>query len=463
MDWGYIATADVVGFSAITCTLSRTAELVAETRRRNPAATIVFGGPEPTCAPERAFDAGADYVIRGEAEFTLPQFLEAIAAAEASERPAGPPSAQLREVPGIVWREAGEVRFGPEPHQLDRRELNSLPLIDMTLVGAAAESMTGLVWRSRGCPERCTFCEVCEIWPRYILRDEDTSVNELLSCQAQGLGSTFLIDDNSAANKPSFKRFLRKAIERGYARPIVIQMRADAVFVRDGSIDLELLGLLRDLSPTTIVCIGVESSEDSDLAEIGKHISSQRIASALKAIRKHGLLVHGMFIAFTNDTAETLRRNGRIARNYVTSLQYLFETPLPGTKSTAEHEAAGRVLFHDTADLKFLDGMHVSIRPELMSAKEMQSVVAAEYAKFYSRMRISRAFVTGLLFRHRRLGEGLRGYLRTLPPARRMREWAWLQLEFKFAPWAILRVGRQRFLDFLKDADYTEYLGKLEG
>ncbi len=458
VDWEYVGVADVVGFSAITCTLSRTAELVRETRLRNPSATIVFGGPEPTCAPARSFDAGADYVIRGEAEFSLPQFLDAVNATS----PGAPPSEPLRRVPGVVWREAGEMHFGPEPRQLTRDQLNSLPLIDMSLVGAAAGSMTGLVWRSRGCPERCSFCEVCEIWPRYVTRDEETSVDELLRCQATGTGGTFLIDDNSAANKPAFKRFLRRAIERGYARPIVVQMRADAVFDRQGGLDHELLGLLRDLSPVTIVCIGVESSEDSDLAEIGKHISSERIATALKAIRRHGLLVHGMFIAFAGDTAETLRRNGRFARKYVTSLQYLFETPLPGTKSTAAHEAAGRVLFHDTADLKFLDGMHVSIRPEVMSAKEMQAIVAAEYAKFYSHMRIARAFAAGLLLRHRRLGDGLQRYLRTLPLARRVREWAWLELQFKFAPWVVLRIGRQRVLAFLKDADYTEYLAKLE-
>ncbi len=64
--------------------------------------------------------------------------------------------------------------------------------------------------------------------------------------------------------------------------------------------------------------------------------------------------------------------------------------------------------------------------------------------------------------RYRRLGEGHRAYLRSLPPAKRLREWAWLHLQFKFAPWALLRIGRRRVLAFLKDADYAEYLGKLE-
>ncbi len=455
IDWEYVRAADVVGFSAITCTLTRTAELVFETRRINPSATIVLGGPEPTCAPERAFGAGADYVIRGEAEFSLPQFLTALREDSGSQR--------VREVPGIVWQERGEAVFGPPARQLTRDEVNALPIIDMSLVEGADSTTNGLVWRSRGCPERCSFCEVHEIWPQYILRDEDTSVEELLLRQTEGRGGSFLIDDNSAANKPSFKRFLKSAIEHGYARPLTIQLRADAIFRKDGRLDRELLRLLRDLAPVTTLCIGVESAENSDLAQIGKRITAEQTAKALAAIKRYGLLVHGMFIAFANDTAETLKRNGRYARKYVTSLQYLFEAPLPGTKSTAEHEAAERVLFHDIDDLQYIDGMHVSVRPERMTARQMQEIVTAEYRRYYSRLRIARAFVTGLLLRHRRLGEGIQRYLHSLPPAKRLREWAWLHLEFKFAPWAVLRIGRQRVLAFLEDADYTRYLAKLEG
>jgi len=459
VDWDFVRTADAVGFSAITCTLTRTAALIAEARRVVPGAPIVLGGPEPTCAPERAFEAGADYVIRGEAEFSLPQLLEALR----SHPHGAPPNTALQSIPGIVWRGHDGLVFGPSPVQLTRAEVCALPLIDMSLVEGSADRTTGLVWRSRGCPDRCSFCEVHEIWPRYILRNEETSVDELLGCQSEGRGNVFLIDDNAAANKPSFKEFLRGAIERGYAGSIAIQLRADAVFDRFGRLDKELLRLLHDLAPMTMLCIGVESSEDSDLDEVGKHISSDRMAAALAAMRRHGLLVHGMLIAFAGDTAETLKRNGRFARKYLTSLQYLFETPLPGTKSTAEHEAAGRVLFHEIGHLRFLDGMHVAVRPERMSAREMQELVTAEYRAFYSRLRIVRAFLAGLLLRHRRLGPGQRRYLHELPPAARLREWAWMHLQFKFAPWAVLRTGRQRVLAFLEDAEYAQYLGSLEG
>ena len=84
----------------------------------------------------------------------------------------GQPSAAVQQVHGIVWREEQRTLYGPTPRQLTRDEVCALPLIDMSLVEGAEHRTTGLVWRYRGCPERCAFCEVHEIWPRYTLRDE---------------------------------------------------------------------------------------------------------------------------------------------------------------------------------------------------------------------------------------------------------------------------------------------------
>lgn len=453
VDWDWVAEADVVGFSAITCTLTRTAELVARAREVAPRATIVLGGPEPTCATERAFAAGADYVIRGEGELSFPAFLRALLLGQGD----------LRAIEGVCWQTDGRVCEGPPPRQLTKTEIAALPLVDNSLVHGHGMQNTGLVWRSRGCPERCDFCEVCEMWPRYVLRDEETSVEELMACQAEGAPGVFLIDDNAAANKPSFKRFLSAAIESGYARLLVVQMRADAVFQSDGRIDRELLRLLKRVASTTMVCVGVESSADEDLEDVGKHTDSKRMARAMDAMQRYGLLVHGMFIAFAGDTRETLRRNGAYARKYVTTLQYLFETPLPGTKRTAEHERAGRVLYDKLADLKFLDGMHIALRPELMSPREMQRSVMREYRRFYSWTRVQAAFVRGLLFRHRLLSPAQRAYLRGLRPWHRFKTWVWFHVEYKFAPWSLLHIGRQRVLEFMRDAEYADYLARLEG
>ena len=121
------------------------------------------------------------------------------------------------------------------------------------------------------------------------------------------------------------------------------------------------------------------------------------------------------------------------------------------------------MLLRSISDLKFVDGMHVAIRPACVTAKRMQEVVTHEYRRFYSRMRIARAFMVGLVLRHRRLAAGQKAYLRTLRRAERLKEWMRLHLEFKFAPWVMLRIGRRRVLEFLRDPDYADYLARLEG
>lgn len=452
VDWDWVATADVVGLSAITCTLPRTRRLLDEARRVNPKAVIVLGGPEPTCAPGRSFQAGADIVLRGEAEITFPLLLDALL---------GHGDTAMADIPGVMWREEGAVKEGPAPKQLDCDQLDALPLVDHALVHEADRAGVAAVWRARGCPQRCDFCEVCRIWPRYVRRSDGKSLEELSRAEEDGYGTAFLIDDNAAADKRSFMEFLRSIGERGFTRMLIAQLRADSVLTKDGRVDREFLRLLKRAAPVTVVCIGVESADEGALERIHKRVEVSGTTRALRALRRYGVLVHGMFIAFADDTVEALQRNGAYARRCVTSLQYLFETPLPGTKRTAEHEAAGSLLFEGGDDLAWYDGMHVVIQPAKMPVAEMQEQVLAAYRRFYAMPRVVASALRGTFGRFRRMSEGQRRRLAAMRPLRRLRTWLWLQAEYKYAPTAFLLTGRQRIRTFLADAEYEQYLAKI--
>jgi radical SAM superfamily enzyme YgiQ (UPF0313 family) len=454
IDWDFVRDADVVGFSSITCTLPRTRRLIERTRELNPRAVVLLGGPEPTCAPERSLRLRPDFIVRGEAEDSLPRLL-AVLSGRSDER--------LQDIPGLVWTEEGVERTGAPLAQLSRKALDALPLVDRSLIHEGERGTVVTGWRTRGCPLRCDFCEVHEIWPRYVSRSNEHSVEELISAQDAGAGSAFLIDDNAAADKSGFKDFLRTLGERGYARALTVQLRADSVLDRDGRLDRELLRLLKKAASVTLVCVGVESADDANLESLGKRIDSSRMARALKAMRRFGLLVHGMFIALPGDTAEVIKRNGTYARKYVTSLQYLFEVPLPGTKRTDSHERAGTLLFKRIQDLELFDGMHVVVRPEWMSPAEMQALVTREYRRFYSVWRVVMAALSGAFLRFRRLTSAQRDYLARLAPRRRLRAWLRFHVEYKFAPVAFLATGRRRVRAFMRDPDYARYLARLVG
>jgi len=453
IDWDFVAASDVVGFSAITCTLPRTAELIANTRTVAPHATVVMGGPEPTCAPMRSLSIGADYVLRGEAELTLPRFLRALL---------GPVREPLDGIAGLVWIEGTQLHEGPAPVQLDRTQLDALPILDRSLIHHGEMSDVAPVWRARGCPERCSFCEVCQIWPRYVTRRDDQSLDEMMDAQRAGYSTVFLIDDNAAANKPAFKEFLRGVSARGYAQTLVTQIRADSVFRKDGRLDREFLMLLKKAAAITVVCIGVESADDADLETLGKHIDSSRMEKALKAMRHYGLLVHGMFIALNEDSREVIERNAKFARKCVTSLQYLFETPLPGTVRTHQHESRGSMLFSAIEDLALFDGMHVVLKPENMLPAEMQELVLAAYKRFYSTRRVVAAALRGTFARFRLLTQAQRSHLRELRLRERIREWAWYHIEYKYAPVGFLEIGRRRMREMLADPTYMAFEARIK-
>jgi radical SAM superfamily enzyme YgiQ (UPF0313 family) len=279
--------------------------------------------------------------------------------------------------------------------------------------------------------------------------------------QDRGYRTAFLIDDNAAANKRGFMEFLKKIADQGYARVLVTQLRADSVLTKDGKVDHDFLKLLKRAAGVTVACIGVESAADESLEAVHKNVDAQRMARALKAMRRAGIVVHGMFIAFNSDARETIRRNGEYARKYVHSLQYLFETPLPGTKRTREHEAAGAILFEELEDLSFYDGMHCILRPRNMSPVEMQQLVEREDERFYSRGRIVLSALSGLFTRFRILNVGQRAFLRQLSPLRRIRTWAVFHAEYKFAPVANLVVGRRRLLQMRQDPRHTAFMNRL--
>jgi radical SAM superfamily enzyme YgiQ (UPF0313 family) len=452
VDWDYVAECDAVGFSTITCTMPRTLELLEELREVNPDAVTVFGGPESTCEPDRSLDAGADFVLKGEAERTLPQFL----------RELGSPDPGFHEIAGLVWRTPdGRVERGPEARQLTREELDELPLLDHRAIHGPRPTVAP-VWHARGCPERCDFCEVCEIWPRYVRRAEDRCVAELVQAQDEGYSAAFLIDDNAAANKPAFKEFLRKTAEGGFARMLVTQLRADAVLTKEGKPDRELLRLLRRAASVTVVCVGVESADASNLERMHKKMDDSRMANGLKAMRRYGLVVHGMFIALNEDTREVVKRNGDYARRYVSSLQYLFETPLPGTKRTREHIQRGAMLFDRIDDLSFFDGMHVVLRPLKMAPREMQDLVAREYRRFYSVRRTVYTAVKDTFARNRRLSEAQKAFLGKLDMRQRLKWWTRFHIEYKYAPTSFLAIGRRRIKAFMRDREYAEYTARLE-
>ena len=109
--------ADVVGFSVMTLGLRGCAEAAAAVRRRLPGIVIVAGGPHVTGDAAGVLEAvpAIDAVLRGEADETLPELLEALEAGWRPGRDTEAPRIQglvRRRADGVVGRDGADGVVG---------------------------------------------------------------------------------------------------------------------------------------------------------------------------------------------------------------------------------------------------------------------------------------------------------------------------------------------------------------
>ena len=285
-----------------------------------PGAALVAGGVYSTMHPQEIMDDGAaDFVVRGEGEWTALELLRAL-----EERGS---NADFSGIAGLTWRDPdGGVVHNPDrereknidlfPHIYTVSEefaigtryriLKSLNPLDDYIPG-------GGFLTSRGCPEECTFCLDPAVWKRKTRFHSPGYVREVLHyCWENftaGERSFYFGDATFALNRPRLRALLETV--REFPFTYHIQTRAD-------SLTPEVLEGLRE-SNFGSVAIGAESFDDRILREVvKKRTTREEILSAVRAVKAHGMTPILTFIAglpgesrdSMERTVETLRREG---------------------------------------------------------------------------------------------------------------------------------------------------------
>src|SRR5436853_5524208 len=107
---------DFVGFGSVCSSYPVTLRIACEVKRQQPASIVAFGGPQASAVDVATLEAYApiDLVVRGEAEQTLPQLLDALAQGRLPD-----------DVPGITFRGDGKIVRNPDAEGIT--DLDSLP------------------------------------------------------------------------------------------------------------------------------------------------------------------------------------------------------------------------------------------------------------------------------------------------------------------------------------------------
>ncbi len=382
LDLGECLTADVVGISATTSTAPaayRLADLLSSA-----GVLVVLGGPHTSFRPEEALDH-APFVVRGEGQATM---LELIACLSGS--------GDLGAVQGLslVWGD-GERRHNPARPMTSQADFAALPVPNLSLLVGHEKMATKPVMTQWGCPFDCEFCSVTAMFSRSVRhRSAEQVVQEIA---AMGAERVFFYDDNFVVNKARTARLLQAMVAAGQTPPWFAQVRADVVLSSQGrpELDHRFLELMRRAG-AQIVMIGFETITDEGLASVGKRLSVATEERAVAALHKHGIAVHGMFVAgLDTDETSSAVATARFARRLgIDTFQLMAETPLPGTKLWTRAAAEERLL---SDDWSLFDGHHVVMRPALMSALDLQLGILEATSRFYSWPSIIRSGLAGVL------------------------------------------------------------------
>jgi len=416
IDWADVARADLVGFSATTATVPTAYEMAGRVRKLG--IPTVIGGSHVTFLPDEALDH-CDLVVCGEGQTTI---LELVAALQGERDYAG--------IAGLSYHDAAghKVHNAPRPH-CPQEEFTALPAPDLSLI-VGQERMTNVpIMTQWGCPFDCDFCSVIQMFGRKVrARKIEDVLTDLETYRNRG--AVFFYDDNFVVSKERTRTLLRAMIERGLTMPWSAQMRAEVVYKdkRAGTLDEELLGLMRDSGCQMVYC-GFESVNPATLEVYNKHQDVQTIRDAMHAFHTYGIRVHGMFVLGSDaDEVSTLAQTADFAlENQIDTVQFLMLTPCPGTAFYDRLAAEGRLL---SSDWSLYDGHNCLLQPAKMTPYELQMGTYKAMARFYSARRSlpmlaanllrNLPFLAGLLWRERGLRLRLpRIALMSLIPSRR--------------------------------------------
>jgi len=362
-DWPFIENSDIVCISTITSTAVRAYEIA--DRLRKSGIKVIIGGAHPSFMPDEAL-GHADYVVRGEGDYTLPELIDYLR----NGRP------QVESIPGVSYKNSSdEIVHNPPRPLLD--DMDALPEPDFSLIHGWRPSNIYPVSTSRGCPFNCRFCSVIPMFGRrYRFKSVDATLREIRYVSSVSKATVFFVDDNFAANKNRTKAILRGMIDEKIRLNWSAQVRVDVAK------DKELLRLMSDSGCSTLY-IGFESINPKTLELYNKKQGLDEIVDCITAVKEHGIRIHGMFVLGADtDDLNTIKMTADFAtRLKIDTVQFMMLTPLPGTPVFFELRDSKRLLHTDWSKY---DAHHVVFMPAMMKPWALHIETLRAMRRFYS-------------------------------------------------------------------------------
>jgi len=283
---------DVIGFRVFSTDLFSVRKSLLIVKKMRPDVKIILGGAHPSYFPEQTLQyfEEADFAIRGEAEKGLADLIRYLS---------DPDIIQRENIPGLIWRDNGEIKCNAPVFPED---LDSLCSPDLNLINPCNYPFqTSYLTKSkivapliitRGCPYRCTFCAVRSITGHKI-RSHSVSyiIEEIRYLKSNfGIKEVCFIDDNFL----TFKNLIIDLCEQIIKQELNIKWSCFGI--RLDMVDKEILSLM-EKSGCYLLTVGIESGSQRILDHMKKNLTLDLIENKIKFINTESRIkVIGNFI-----------------------------------------------------------------------------------------------------------------------------------------------------------------------
>lgn len=318
---------DLFGFSTICSTYPLTLRLAEAVRAAYPAAAVVLGGPQASVvdvATMKAFPY-VDYVVRGEAESTLPLLLDVIATGGRG----------VARVGGLTYREWGEVVRNPNASVIE--DLDGLPLPAFHLFPRMEQSSYASLEAGRGCPFACSFCSTNDFFRRrFRMKSARVLVEQMLAVKRRyGINCFTLAHDMFTVDRKKVLAFCDAVEAAGERLTWGCSARTDCL-------DEELIERMAQAGCYGLF-MGIDSGSERVQGQINKRLDiDEALTRVRQACARRITTTSSLITGFPEETKEDLRETVRFlmeaARHRYSVLQLHLLAPLAETPITTRYK-----------------------------------------------------------------------------------------------------------------------------
>lgn len=284
-------SAPVIGFSCMSYALPLVIATARLIKARAPEKIVVLGGIGPSGAGPALLDycPEIDMIVVGEGERTVVELLRRLKA-----------GGDLADVAGLFLRD----RSGRATATASRPRIPSMADLEPPAYGRVDLSRYRLVDSQfgRGCPFKCTFCDIAPYWGRFNThRPIEHYVDELQTLvERHGARDVFIIDDTFVLSRKAILQFCREIAARGLRFEWGCYARVDLM-------DEELMAHMAEAGCRKVF-YGVESGSDQVLSAVTKETTVDAVVETVSQSLRHFPFVTTSFVwGFPSESLEDLK------------------------------------------------------------------------------------------------------------------------------------------------------------